>query len=327
MSSLGESINAATRAVHTKLNKLIIYRLPLAIPPQSNEPSSYISGLLHICPIYNTFESSWQTICKSVPLDEENALGTPHRGSVCTRVHSLLTRVHAPELERTAALKEDITIMTGWSPSLLEDQLASAAESPILSAFLQHLHQAVRDRPHVLLAYAWVLYMALFSGGRFIRASLARVAPSFWTATDQDPEILPLRFFTFDAPQDGDEIKLAFKKRLAESSDSLLTADEREDVVAEAKCIFEFMVGVVEELDVVCSMDPRDTQGQIDDESVLAQMSKLLGLRTRDSIAVYKERRALAKRVDNKKGSEERVESCPEGVDHGGEHAEHVRFQ
>lgn len=306
--SLGDSINISTRSVHTKLNKLIIARLPLAIPPQAKDPSTYVSGLLHVTPIYNAFESAWQDILKHPAAEENhdvqdghsceackpasavhhipNTLDAPHRAVICTRVQSLLQHVHTTDLERTGALKQDIAYITGWSPELLEEQLASASESPLLSSFLQHIRQSTQDRPHVLLAYAWVLYMALFSGGRFIRATLSQIDQDFWTAnlmstrSGKDADVLPLHFFTFDAANDGDEIKFAFKKRLAESS-ILLTDTERADVVAEAKNIFEFMVEIVVELDAVCRTESECKDEQ--DEGIMWRMSRLLGLRTRDS--------------------------------------------
>ncbi|KAK7966006.1 heme oxygenase-like protein [Apiospora aurea] len=314
---LSEAINIATRPVHTQLNKLVIYRLPLAIPPHVQDPSNYVSGLLHLTPIYNGFESLWREFLESpqqsstgtIPAEHScevckpsavvhhspYVLDAPHIPTLCSRIHSLLHHVHTPDLERTEALKADIVSMTGWSTELLAEQLSVAEESPVLSAFLMRLRQSVRTRPHVLLAYAWVLYMALFSGGRFIRASLAQVHPSFWNANclSLNPE-LPLRFFTFDTAQGGDEIKSSFKERFAQSSGSLLTDGEKADVVDEAKKIFEFMIEVVGELDGVCGTGP-NSQDANADEGIMSRMSRLLGLRTRDSVVVTKERREWAK--------------------------------
>ncbi len=50
-----------------------------------------------------------------------------------------------------------------------------------LQAFLAHIRYSVARRPHVLIAYAWVFYMALFSGGRWIRAQLHGAGERFWT--------------------------------------------------------------------------------------------------------------------------------------------------
>ncbi|KAK8101689.1 hypothetical protein PG999_012063 [Apiospora kogelbergensis] len=328
---LSEAINIATRPVHTQLNKLVIYRLPLAVPPQAQDPSNYVSGLLHLTPIYNSFEALWREVLDSpepswtgiVP-DEHSCevcepsaavhhsphvLDAPHKPTVCSRIHSLLHHVHTPDLERTDALAADIMSLTGWSTELLEEQLNGAAESPVLAAFLQRIRQSVRARPHVLLAYAWVLYMALFSGGRFIRASLAQIEPSFWNTDclSLNPD-LPLRFFTFDSPQDGDEIKASFKERFAQSSGSLLTEGEKADVVEEAKKIFEFMIEIVGELDGVCGTGPTPAQDAKTDEAgggIMSRVSKLLGLRTRDSVVITKERRAWAKLLDAKRKVDE----------------------
>ncbi|KAK8041303.1 hypothetical protein PG994_014310 [Apiospora phragmitis] len=328
---LSEAINIATRPVHTQLNKLVIYRLPLAIPPNAQDPSNYASGLLHLTPIYNSFESLWREILDSpqpsatgvVPAEHScevckpsaavhhspHVLDAPHAPTVCSRIHSLLHHVHTPELERTEALEADIVALTGWSPELLEEQLSVAAESPVLAAFLQRLRQSVRARPHVLLAYAWVLYMALFSGGRFIRASLARVEPSFWNANclSLNPD-LPLRFFTFDTAQGGDEIKASFKERFAQSSGSLLTEGEKDDVVEEARKVFECMIEMVSELDGVCGTGPskQSHDAKADEgEGIMGRMSKLLGIRQRDSVVITKERRAWAKMLSESRIAED----------------------
>lgn len=355
---LSEAINIATRPVHTQLNKLVIYRLPLAIPPHVQDPSNYVSGLLHLAPLYSSFESLWREILESpepaatgIAPEEHScevcrpsaavhhmphALDAPHIPTVCSRIHSLLHHVHTPELERTEALGADIKALTGWSTELLEEQLSVAAESPVLAAFLQRISQSVRARPHVLLAYAWVLYMALFSGGRFIRASLAQVEPSFWNANclSLNPE-LPLRFFTFDSPQDGDEIKTSFKERFTQSSGSLLTEGEKADVVEEAKKIFEFMIEVVGELDGVCDSgsgtcgvaghDLAGTEDGGGGGGIVSRMSKLLGLRTRDSVVITRERRAWAKllgesrrkRADSGGSAVDSASNSGDGSEHG----------
>lgn len=209
--------------------------------------------------------------------------------------------------------------ITGWSAEQVEEQLGLATRFHVLSSFLGHIHQSVQERPHVLLAYAWVLYMALFSGGRFIRATVCRVHPGFWASslrplrgdddngdrsqessedTDEDAPPAPVQFFTFDGPNGGDDIKLAFKKRLAEA-ETLLTDAERDDVTVEARRIFEFMVELVGELDGVCRTDPRDAAADDEDdedgpEGLVGRMSRLLGLRARDSVAVTRRRRGRA---------------------------------
>ncbi|KAI1503568.1 hypothetical protein F5X99DRAFT_425417 [Biscogniauxia marginata] len=380
--SLADSINIATRSVHTKLNRLVVYRLPLAMPPKADDASQYVSGLLHITPIYMTFESLWQDILDSPALAEDQqqqqqkqpqpqnddsssrssgeekegedpaatvssplpspapsdvhsspgALDPPHPPAVCPRIHSVLTHLHLPGLARSVALRRDLSLLTGWSERTLSEQLNDAAAYPVLSAFLVHARAAIAARPHVLIAYAWVLYMALFSGGRFIRATLEGVDPAFWIpasalspqqppplpqstflrwsraaraaasavsassvtargprTTKYDASKLPLGFFRFDTPSDGDDLKDTFKRRLAESEAALLTPRERDEVVREAGQIFEFMVAVVGELDGVCGAE-EDREDGADKEAADAEGARLLSLRSRDSVVVEKER-------------------------------------
>ncbi|KAL0944033.1 heme oxygenase [Colletotrichum truncatum] len=200
---LSESIAAATRSVHAKLNKLIIARLPLAIPPRSNDPSIYVSGLLHIAPIYIAFESLWKDIVESssftpdatqgdgcepgFTLFDSNGLSlgsnTGHGSkyqAVCERTHSILKLLYLPKLMRSDRLRSDISTLTGWSPEVIDKQLEAVSEAGRLAEFTSHVRRTIEKKPHVLLAYSYILYMALFAGGRFIRATLESVGSEFW---------------------------------------------------------------------------------------------------------------------------------------------------
>ncbi|KAH7033254.1 uncharacterized protein B0I36DRAFT_361947 [Microdochium trichocladiopsis] len=325
--SLSQSINIATRSVHTKLNKLIIFRLPLALPPQTDDGSNYVSGLLHVAPIYIAFESLWEKIVHSAPSQSPSpepdtrasgghvcstcavktaetdapdlhtlpeVLEASHVPAVSSRIRTILSDLAFPEMRRTGPLQNDLMTLTGWSSCTLAEHLNHAVEAPVLSSFLHHVRHAVETRPHVLLAYGWVLYMALFSGGRFIRAALEAAGPAFWAVpadispsplaspnvrpeTKERNDVGPLQFFRFNTSDDGEGLKQMFKDRLMEL-EVLLSDTEREEIVQEAQNIFDFMVKMVMELDDVCGTD----QGA---------GSKLLSLRSRDSVVVEKERR------------------------------------
>jgi hypothetical protein len=129
----------------------------------------------------------------------------------------------------------------------------------------------VKANPHVLLAYAWVFYMALFSGGRLIRTSLQAAGPEFWTRLvhrdidnnkladplsarppyGSDPSLYGIQFLSFGGDEDGEDIKLEFKKRIAEA-EILLTDEETWDIVQESVHIFNYMIDIVAELDAIC---------------------------------------------------------------------------
>ena len=251
---LGQAINAATRTTHSQLNQSILARLPLVIPPQTETPSVYVSGLLCIAPIYIVFEAQWKRLLL-LPRDNDDA---PLR-----RIHAIVHSLWIPGLERTARLKSDIRAMTGWSAQTLEEQLRSVSETGHLSVFLAHAERVIEKRPAVLIAYAWVFYLALFSGGRVMRAALESAGEAFWrvipdrirpnlVACQPQPEedeseddvgagaevitnqchhgraaraatvpqtrqgrCFPLTFFHFATARDGEDLKADFKKRLA----------------------------------------------------------------------------------------------------------------
>lgn len=346
--SLADSIAGATRKAHSTLNKLIIARLPDALPPRAADPSSYISGLLHIAPVYIQFEALWQSLLNtspamaptgsipdacdpSFPILDNGGILTPqnegikvHRPLVCDRIHSLLEHLQLPALMRSGQLRADLRALTQWPNHEIEEQLRTIQAMGPLADFLNHMKRSVENKPHVLVAYAYIFYMALFAGGRFIRAGLKSAGPEFWTTTpspikptmrgcepvspDEEPEMdeggmgqdhkspepyqFPLRFFHFSTPLDGEDLKKEFKERLADS-ETILTTRERVDIVRESIAIFDHMTLLVGQLHVTCAGSTESTSKS--SSGLLGLPSNLLMARLRDSMAVAKDRRSARK--------------------------------
>ncbi|KAI9793886.1 MAG: heme oxygenase [Peltula sp. TS41687] len=295
--SLAEEVNTATRQVHSKLNHLVINRLPLALPPHTTSPRLYLSGLASFAEIYRRFESLWWTIIRpstshdhadhsssiaSSKDSEDPSHGGPAGSSIPTcepRIHHILTHLYLPDLLRTESLNADLSHSAPASSSgdAHTDPSSWQSSRPQVQAFLSHMEASVTHKPHVLIAYAWVLYMALFSGGRWIRAQMLGAGADFWAtaAAAEEPETNPhsavslgtngagagaenrrqtndndgLCLFSFHgSAEDGEDLKRDFKSRLA-THESALTPEERRDVVLEARQIFAFCVRLVEELD------------------------------------------------------------------------------
>ncbi|KAK0735475.1 hypothetical protein B0T21DRAFT_384322 [Apiosordaria backusii] len=378
---LGDSINTATRPQHTKLNKSILLRLPLSVPPRACNPTAYLTGLLHIAPIYIAFESAWDKILAShdlaldsspssslllddtstpktlplFPFGTSDPLDPSSPQGKCERVHAILRYLKIEGLARSGSLKRDIRAMSGWSEEELEEELDKVREMGRLGEFVRNVYRQVEKQPEVVVAYAWVLYMALFSGGRFLGSCLEAAGEGFWgkrcdavlgkecrlpvsvrELLRQDREAgkgikddgLPLTFFRFATPLDGEEIKTKFKTRLLEL-ESLLTGEEREHVVREGVCIFDVMNGIVGQLDGVFGghdegMDGNggggiSPSGSLDGwASMLVPRVGLVGGRLRDSVAVAKERgmRALRKATFSAGGGSSSSSLVGEGGDH-----------
>lgn len=122
-------------------------------------------------------------------------------------------------------------------------------------ALIQHITSSTLLKPHLLLAYTWLLYMALFSGGRYIRARLREAGSEFWMMTgkekekggDIDIDEAVLSFWNFDGAEDGEDVKAEFKQRFAEL-EGRLTDEQRDEVMQEAVFIMDSLMGVVEEI-------------------------------------------------------------------------------
>lgn len=311
--ALSERINASTRTTHTQLNRLITARLPLALPPYATDSSAYIVGLLHVAPIYITFESLWQSVildsqtptiigseartdaCQSRTSQTDarlifSSLGTGkhvdcRQVGVSDRIRAILTHLHLPSLLRAHRLQADILASSRETEGSIHCRLEELSQNGKLAEFVAHTTKSIESNPHVLLAYAWVFYMALFAGGRHLRAILQNAGPHFWSSssslsvvneslqqskihkdrrTDRGqksnsvfetvhsrPEIRNiLQFFHFPGEEDGEDIKREFKMRFADVENSL-SETEKLNVIEEAQAIFMFMIGVVGDLDAL----------------------------------------------------------------------------
>ena len=113
------------------------------------------------------------------------------------------------------------------------------------------LQNTLEMTPHLLLAWQWCLYLALFNGGRYIRRILQGAEAGFWSAAagERSEGDLPLSFWEFDGgEEDGEDVKVEFVRRFEEAS-VLLSERERREVVVEAGRVFEvceMVVGVLE---------------------------------------------------------------------------------
>lgn len=190
--SLARQINTAIASSHTKINRLILDRMPKAVPPQADNPSIYITGLLHFGAVYIAFESLWQNILgihsEIAPIpytypftrDPGQHDETPQ---ITERIRHILDVAYWSTMSRAARIKADIQVMTGWPPHVVDEQLRSVGTTGRLGKFLTHIQASVNAKPHVLLAYAYSLYLALLSGGSYIRTELMYLKADFWHAT------------------------------------------------------------------------------------------------------------------------------------------------
>jgi heme oxygenase len=149
-------------------------------------------------------------------------------------------------------------------PTDLEVLLAKYPGDEVAN-FCTHIRKAVHERPWTLVSYAWCFYMAVFSGGRWIRAGLMRAGSDFWHENQTDEKNFAsdlatrgLSFWHFPGQFDGEDIKVEFKEHLA-AAETLFTPDQRVDIIEEAKNIFQLCANLIEELDDMVGKDSTQT--------------------------------------------------------------------
>ncbi len=261
---LSQRINNATRPLHAHLNALIFSVLPLALPPHTSDCELYLRGIANILPIYEAFEKEFR--CLRGRLEEEE--GTCRQGEGMQEAESsdneeeyqksgreevvqALNKLYLSELKRTSRLRQDISSLSRFLATSNTMPIPNKSAPPRLTAFTTRIHTTIPLHPHLLLAYTWIFYMALFSGGRYIRAQLRQAGPGFWKPElicekHGDDEDL-LSFWTFEGDRDGEDSRAEFKKRFLEV-ERCLTEREKEHVVQEAVSIMGAVIGVVEEI-------------------------------------------------------------------------------
>ncbi|RDA90717.1 hypothetical protein CP533_4046 [Ophiocordyceps camponoti-saundersi (nom. inval.)] len=285
-------------------------------------------GLLHVAPIYATVETLWRDEASS--RDVTSPIGT------------LLQCLRLPGLMRSQSIRQDVAALAGWDANMVEERIRIAASGPgHVTNWLAHIRRVVEERPHVLVAYAHILFMALFSGGRFINARLQAAGNEFWgslrggsrrhhhhrhfnpqhhrqsSETDPLDEAMPLRFFRFDGPDDGNDLKHEFKRLLAES-EAVLTHTEKMEILEEAFCIFDHVGLLVAQLDSVCASLKRKSHPPARSSSAIISdfFREAIGSRIRDSIAVTRQRwdheyRQRQPKTDDQKPEDDDAVACP----------------
>jgi heme oxygenase len=235
---IATSINTATRTFHTELNRLIIARLPLALPPHAETPLLYAIGIRAFARVYDALESAWDAALEDRKVDGE--------------LRNELDRMMMPEIRRREGFKRDLRhaeTLLSQPEEAAHFQQAKAQPMSKTDEHIRSIRPAILDKPHVIIAYAWVMYMALFSGGRWIRMVLKEPGPEFWGHRDEGSTD-GFSFLTFLGEHDGEDIKARFKEQLG-VVEGLLSQKQKEEVVEEAKVIFKASLDMVRELDEV----------------------------------------------------------------------------
>lgn len=227
-------------------------RIRLCLTGEKKSVVSFAVGFSFYAEVYFGFEEAWCEIDGSRSSDSDsggNSDGNSSDGSDLAAYHEKIQQlselIRMDGLNRTERLQADLARFHSLDPAiahLTEEELGG-------SHTREDVKERIREKPHRLLAYAWVLYQALFNGGRFIRRQLIKAGPEFWglSPKSEDLELFPPPLSFWHVPDDPSYEK-EFRSRVKEA-EGLLTTAETDDVIDESVGIICRCKGLTEELD------------------------------------------------------------------------------
>lgn len=130
------------------MNHLIVQRFILGL----RDYRLYREGILSFYHVYSAFERTWAYLLANPNLVE------PH-------IYAALQALSDPRLTRAPAIALDLTYLYGSDQF---DPAAPADPNSVRGEYVAHIERTLREKPHLLLAYAHNYYMALFAGGKML---------------------------------------------------------------------------------------------------------------------------------------------------------------
>ena len=253
-------MNDASRTNHDRhayLDSHIASLLPLALPPHATSTAQFNLGILSFAHLFNELESTWQALSQRAL---ENERGEKIRQALTSpaidQLRTDLKRIErfTNDIEHLQSLPQSSNAFTNYARQQsqhfpLSLQISEPQTKGLLSADTilasgpSSLIHSCYAKPHLLIAHIYVWYMAVLSGGRYIRQTLDAIDPSFWGRREDSEEDAGYTFLTADA-----KLKTALKIQLAEWDD-MLTEDERREVVEETTRIYDATIDLVKAME------------------------------------------------------------------------------
>lgn len=260
-------LTISNREPHASIHKLNLSRLPLCLPPHTDRPTLYVLGLSQYAELFFGIEDVWvsligdpgEWIDQDADAAEEAEISSLEEDSPSTlaptneqaRIKTILRMLYIPELLRTRALKDDLRFLRASSPPTNPAMNEPLQTRDYGRHIAQDIIRRIQAKPHILLAYVWILYSALLYGGRDIRTVLLRAGPEFWGLSGAEltsPRRIPCPLSFWHVDEEG-EVKVKLRARMVDA-ERCLSVREQQDILDEAGRIFgklEFLTGRLDE--------------------------------------------------------------------------------
>lgn len=225
--ALGNRINFNTRSEHNTINRTISLKFAIAI----RDARIYRQGIQAFYHVFRTVE---------LLIDQEL------QKSPLTKTGEILKQVWRPEMARTPALERDLMFFYNGDKSKFAKPIRAEQ-----IAFVEHILQAYKERPHILLAYCHVMYLALFAGGKIMLSSLTKatgVFPQVKGKSTAEVAEFGTNLFRFEV-EDDEALRILYKKSYELATRNVLSEQEKVDIIDEAKQIYKRNVAAVVEIE------------------------------------------------------------------------------
>lgn len=214
--ALGNRINMNTRHEHDAVNKTVTLKFAIAL----RDGRIYRQG---IQAFYHVFKNVEILINQELSQNPKSKTGL------------LLSEFWDKRISRTEALTKDLLYFYNNDPKKFENPIREEQID-----FVEHIYKVHKEKPHVLLAYCHVMYLALFAGGRVMKSSIAKSAGLFPQVDGQTTEEVSkygTNLYQFDV-EDDQILRYSYKKEFELATRQGLTEEEKLDIIEESKEIY-----------------------------------------------------------------------------------------
>lgn len=141
------------------------------------------------------------------------------------RIKTALRDLYSTPLLRTPQIAKDLRYYYGSTP------FSTGTPTTIQrTAYVNHIRQVVTEKPHVVIAYAYNYYMALFAGGKVLRYQITKAKDFFprrYGMTEEECVEAGTNIFSFEVERGKEEgLRESFKGALR-NLEGTLTTEER----------------------------------------------------------------------------------------------------
>ncbi|KAF8534113.1 hypothetical protein BDD12DRAFT_757981 [Trichophaea hybrida] len=225
------------RDLHDSVNVLVVQRFMLGL----RDYRLYREGILSFYHVYAAFERTWA-----------NLLSNPT--GIQPHIYTALRALSDPRLSRAPGIALDLAYMygaEGFDPEC-------APETTEVQACVVHIEKTLHEKPHLMVAYAHIYYMALFAGGKILLRQLFAAKDFFPinppAGSYDEAMAFGTNMFMFPSVEKGkaESLRVKFKDAM-ETVEEAFSEEEKTEIIQEARAIFKWNERLVLELDEICA--------------------------------------------------------------------------